>query len=61
MVKKSVKFEAVGSRIEIIGGNIYPKKESWKPLCPHCGKPLRITLTWVQEACEFQLEMEREE
>jgi len=55
MKKKSIKFEAVGSKIEIIGGSIYPKEESWNPPCPYCGKRLRLKLVWNQDVCEFQL------
>ena len=55
MVKKSIKIEAIGSRIEIIGGSIYPKEESWKFLCPCCRKWLKAKLTFDDEACEFQL------
>ena len=58
---KSVKFEVIGSQIQIIGGSIYPKEESWSPLCPHCGKPLKIKLVWDNDACEFQLIMVKKE
>lgn len=57
-MKKALKFEVVGSKIEIIGGSIYPKEESWSPLCPYCSKPLKIRLYWDQEACEFSLSID---
>jgi len=60
-MRKSIKFEAIGSKIEIIGGSIYPKEESWNTLCPHCEKPLKIALVWNQDACEFQLIIVRRE
>ena len=53
--EKSIKFEAINSQIQIIGGSIYPKEESWSPLCPHCEKKFKIRLVWDQDACEFQL------
>ena len=53
MVKKSIKIEAIGSRIEIIGGSIYPKEESWKFLCPCCRKWLKAKLTFDDEAASF--------
>jgi len=40
---------------QLIGTRVYPKEESWKPHCPHCGKPLFVKLEWNQDACEFQL------
>jgi len=55
MVKKSIKIEAIGSRVEIIGGSICPKEEAWKFLCPCCGKWLKAKLAFDNEACEFQL------
>jgi len=55
MTKKSIKIEAVGSRIEIIGGSIYPKEEGWSFPCPCCEKWLRAKLHWDQGATEFQL------
>jgi len=60
-MKKSIKFEAINSQIQIIGGSIYPKEESWSPLCPHCGKGLRISLVWDNDAFEFQLIIVEEE
>jgi len=56
--RHAIKFEAVGSRIEIIGGSIYPKEEGWQFLCPHCRKWLKGGLKWNQEACEFQFEID---
>lgn len=54
-LSKSIKFEVIGGKVEIIGSSIYPKEETWKPFCPHCGKSLHIRLVWDQDACEFQL------
>lgn len=56
-----IRFEAIGSRIEIIGGSIYPKEESWSFLCPCCGKWLKGKLVWDQEACEFSFSVDKEE
>lgn len=54
-MKRSIKFEAVGSRIEIIGGSIYPKEEGFTIHCHKCGAIHKVRLTWDQEACEFSL------
>jgi len=56
---KSIKFEVVGSRIEIIGGSIYPKEEGWSFLCPCCEKWLKAKLSWNQGACEFNFHVEK--
>jgi hypothetical protein len=61
MLKKSVKMELVGCKVEIIGGSVYPKEESWSPLCPCCGKPLKIRLWFDDEACEFSLSINSQE
>ena len=55
-----IPIEAIGSRIEIIGGSIYPKEESWKTPCPHCKKWLKIRLTFDEQASEFQVTIEEE-
>jgi len=54
--KKESKFEQLKKIApELIHTRVYPKEESWRPLCPHCGKPLFVKLVWNQDACEFQL------
>lgn len=58
--KHRISIEAIGSRIKIIGGSIYPKEETWKMPCPQCKKWLKIHLTFDEEACEFQIIVEGE-
>jgi hypothetical protein len=54
-MKKSIKLEAVGSKIEIIGGSIYPKEESWHFQCQDCGAWHTAKLWFDDEAVEFSL------
>ena len=54
-MKRSVKIQAVGCRIEIIGGSVYPKEEGWHFQCGKCGEWHTAKLRWDQDACEFNL------
>lgn len=59
--KHSIHIEAVGSQIQIIGGSISPKEETWKTPCPKCGKWLKIHLFFDNEACEWSITIEEDE
>lgn len=56
-MKKQISIHPVGCKIEIIGGSVYPKEESWQFLCPCCREPMKARLTWDKEACEFSFEI----
>jgi len=53
----SIKFEVIGSQIQIIGGSIYPKEEGWSFPCPCCSKWLKARLSWDQDACEYDFQI----